>query len=60
MTDIFLIALGSIPLAVAVVKQKLDNRGVSPRQLREHLSEAKLPQQHHFSLERRLTGNTLA
>jgi hypothetical protein len=44
MTDIFLIALGSIPLAIAVVKQNLDNRGVSPRQLREHLSEAKLPQ----------------
>ena len=44
MTDIFLIALGSIPLAIAVVKQKLHNGGISPRQLREHLSEAKLPQ----------------
>ena len=44
MTDIFLIALASIPLAIALVKQKLDNRGISPRQLREHLSEAELPQ----------------
>jgi hypothetical protein len=44
MTDIFLIALGGIPLAIAVVKGQLHNRGISPRQLREHLSEAKLPQ----------------
>ena len=38
MHDIFLVALGSIPLAIAVVRQMLHKKGISVRQLRDRLS----------------------
>ena len=40
MIDIMLIALGSIAIAIEVVKRKLRSSGVSPRKLREYLVEA--------------------